>query len=122
MLGQLKLALGLASSDALITCGELSAATVAASTDWQQLAKAGRWQDMSVGLVGGPESQHLSGQGRVGSGFLGLRFSLPLPLRNKNEGELAEKAAAAEDSKRAANTIVLDETGVKNLRIETVKV
>ncbi|MBB5031170.1 efflux RND transporter periplasmic adaptor subunit [Prosthecobacter vanneervenii] len=29
---------------------------------------------------------------------------------------------AAEDSKRAANTIVLDETGVKNLRIETVEV
>lgn len=29
---------------------------------------------------------------------------------------------AAEDPKRAANTIVLDETGVKNLRIETVEV
>lgn len=29
---------------------------------------------------------------------------------------------AAEDAKRAANTIVLDETGVKNLRIETVEV
>lgn len=29
---------------------------------------------------------------------------------------------AAEDSKRAANTIVLDETGVKNLRIETVEI
>ena len=30
-------------------------------------------------------------------------------------------APAAEDSKRASNTIVLDETGVKNLRIETVE-
>ncbi|MFO1486374.1 MAG: efflux RND transporter periplasmic adaptor subunit [Verrucomicrobiaceae bacterium] len=29
---------------------------------------------------------------------------------------------AAEDAKRAANTVVLDETGVKNLRIETVEV
>ncbi len=29
---------------------------------------------------------------------------------------------AAEDTKRASNTIVLDETGVKNLRIETVEV
>ncbi|HRX55568.1 MAG TPA: efflux RND transporter periplasmic adaptor subunit [Verrucomicrobiales bacterium] len=30
--------------------------------------------------------------------------------------------AAAEDTKRAANTVVLDENGVKNLRIETVEV
>lgn len=30
--------------------------------------------------------------------------------------------AAAADAKRAANTVVLDETGVKNLRIETVEV
>jgi cobalt-zinc-cadmium efflux system membrane fusion protein len=30
--------------------------------------------------------------------------------------------SAAEDAKRAANTVVLDETGVKNLRIETVEV
>jgi multidrug efflux pump subunit AcrA (membrane-fusion protein) len=34
---------------------------------------------------------------------------------------LSGTAPAAEDSKRASNTIVLDETGVKNLRIETVE-
>jgi len=31
-------------------------------------------------------------------------------------------AAHAADSKRTANTVVLDDTGVKNLRIETVEV
>lgn len=35
---------------------------------------------------------------------------------------IAGLSPAAEDTKRAANTIVLDETGVKNLRIETVEV
>lgn len=35
---------------------------------------------------------------------------------------LASINAAAEDAKRAASTVVLDETGVKNLRIETVEV
>lgn len=35
---------------------------------------------------------------------------------------LAGMAHAEGDSKRAANTVVLDETGVKNLRIETVEV
>jgi membrane fusion protein, heavy metal efflux system len=37
-------------------------------------------------------------------------------------GFTAIAGLAAEDSKRAANTIVLDETGVRNLRIETVEV
>lgn len=35
---------------------------------------------------------------------------------------LASLSHAAEDAKRATNTVVLDETGVKNLRIETVEV
>jgi multidrug efflux pump subunit AcrA (membrane-fusion protein) len=35
---------------------------------------------------------------------------------------IASAAFSAEDAKRAANTVVLDETGVKNLRIETVEV
>src|SRR6478609_8327848 len=34
---------------------------------------------------------------------------------------LAGLAHAAADAKRASNTVVLDETGVKNLRIETVE-
>lgn len=34
----------------------------------------------------------------------------------------ASMSNAADDPKRAANTVVLDETGVKNLRIETVEV
>lgn len=35
---------------------------------------------------------------------------------------LTSSITAAEDAKRAANTVVLDDTGVKNLRIETVEV
>jgi membrane fusion protein, heavy metal efflux system len=35
---------------------------------------------------------------------------------------LSGLAYAAEDAKRSANTVVLDDTGVKNLRIETVEV
>ena len=51
---------------------------------------------MSAGIFAGPEYQKASGDHRQTNGVIGFRVSLPLPFWNKNEGEIAEKTAAAE--------------------------
>lgn len=114
-LGQLKPFLGLSPDETLHLLGQLSPPTLpavtagddrpdyllaqsklaAAQTD-QALAKAKKWQDVNVGLVGGSERQTFPGSVTERTGYVGLRFSLPLPFWNRNEGELAEKAASAE--------------------------
>jgi cobalt-zinc-cadmium efflux system outer membrane protein len=60
------------------------------------LARARRLQDVSAGIVGGPEYQGVRGSGGQSTGFIGFRVSVPLPLWNRNQGEIAEKAAGAE--------------------------
>ena len=46
--------------------------------------------------MGGPETQTIEGLGRQRTGFIGLRVSLPLPLWNRNQGQIAETSAAKE--------------------------
>lgn len=60
------------------------------------LAKANKWQDLSAGIFSGPESQNAPGNDRRTNGVIGVRLALPLPFWNKNEGQIAEKTAAAE--------------------------
>jgi len=75
---------------------QLAAAKLAASQTDVSLAKANQWQDISAGIFTGPEYQRASGTTRQATGVIGFRISLPLPFWNKNEGQLAEKAASAE--------------------------
>lgn len=115
LLGQLKPKLGLPPEAPLQLTGELPAPILPGTTSWQQradyrlaqtqaqaaqtaveLAKARRLQDVSAGLVGGPEQQWQRGTGGQSTGFIGFRVSLPLPFWNRNQGEIAEKTAAAE--------------------------
>lgn len=115
LLGQLKPKLGLAPEASLQLAGELPAPVLPGTTSWQQradyrlaqtqaqaaqtaveLAKARRLQDVSAGLVGGPERQWMQGSGGQSTGFIGFRVSLPLPFWNRNQGEIAEKTATAE--------------------------
>jgi len=70
---------------------QLAQTKIAAAQTDSELAKAKKWQDVSAGVFGGPENQN-----NQGTGFFGFRLSIPLPLWNKNEGEIAEKAATAE--------------------------
>ncbi len=68
---------------------------VAAQTE-AQLAQSRRWQDMSAGLFAAREQQDVTPAHRERTGFVGFRFTIPLPLWNRNQGEIAEKAASAE--------------------------
>ncbi len=115
LLGQLKPRLGLPPESPLQLSGELPSPVLPAPLPWQQradyrlaqtqaqaaqtaveLAKARRLQDVSAGIVGGPEQQWQRGTGGQSTGFIGFRISLPLPFWNRNQGEIAEKAATAE--------------------------
>ena len=116
VLGQLKPLLGLSAADSLSLTGALPApAKTSASSgverrpDYQlsklreesaqteiDLAKARKWEDMRAGLFLEGERMEDSPDGLTRTGFFGLRFSLPLPLWNKNEGEVQEKSAGAQ--------------------------
>ena len=75
------------------------------------LARAKKWEDVSAGLFLEGERMEDAPDGLSNSGFFGLRFSLPLPLWNKNEGEIAEKTAA---SQRAALETKALASGITN--------
>lgn len=70
-----------------------------------EIAKARRWQDPSIGIVGGPEQQTTADAGRQRTGFIGLRFSIPLPIWNRNQGELAEQNVQAERARLEAENL-----------------
>lgn len=108
--GQLKAVLGLKPGDVLTLQGELPPLKLPGVMAWQKradyqlaqtkviaaqteadLAKAKRWQDASAGFFAAKEKQDAEH-----TGFAGIRFSLPLPLWNRNQGEIAEKAASVE--------------------------
>lgn len=110
LLGALKPMLGVAPQEALVIRGDLPALVMPGVTPWQHradyqlaqtkitaaqtdvaLANAKRTQDVSAGLFTAQEKQ----QG-VNTGYVGFRFSIPLPFWNRNQGEIAEKNAAAE--------------------------
>jgi cobalt-zinc-cadmium efflux system outer membrane protein len=75
---------------------QLAEAKVIASQTDISLAKANKWQDVNAGIFAGPETQNAPGDDRRTNGVIGFRISLPLPFWNKNEGQIAEKTAAAE--------------------------
>lgn len=113
--GELRPLLGLEPQQALNLRGELPPLTLPAARDWRQradylgaqareaaarteteLARARRWQDPSAGLFGAFEQQDVAAARRERTGFIGFRVSIPLPLWNRNQGEIAAAAAAAE--------------------------
>lgn len=114
LLGELKPKLGIAADSELAVTGGLPASTLPASAGWEgrpdyqlartnegaalteiDLAKARKWQDISAGLVAQAERVEDAPDGFDRSGFIGFRVSIPLPFWNKNQGEIAEKNAAA---------------------------
>ncbi|MDB6072770.1 MAG: outer membrane protein cobalt-zinc-cadmium efflux system [Verrucomicrobiaceae bacterium] len=111
--GALKPLLGIDPDEPLQMAGELPGMNLPArSASWQQradyqsaqrkvestdteidLAKAKRYSDMSAGLFTAREWQKTDSR-REGTGYVGVRLSLPWPLWNRNEGEIAEKTAS----------------------------
>jgi cobalt-zinc-cadmium efflux system outer membrane protein len=115
LLGELRPLLALAPGDPLTLTGALpEIGSPALAGDWRQradfrlakkteeaasagvsLAKARKWEDASAGFFIEGERMEDAPEGLDRTGFAGLRFSLPLPFWNKNQGEIAEKTAGA---------------------------
>lgn len=114
VMGEAKRILGVPSDIMLTVTGSLPPLSVPVGEDWQQrpdfqasrlkeevaktdidLANSKKWEDASAGIFGAREHEG-DGRREDHSGFVGFRFSVPLPLRKRNEGEVAEKTASAE--------------------------
>lgn len=117
--GMLKAMLGVAPEESLTISGDLPGLTMPGLTSWEQrtdylmartkvsaaqtdaaLAHSKRMQDISAGVFSAQEKQ----QG-VNTGYAGFRISIPLPFWNRNEGEIAEKSAAAERQRLEAEAL-----------------
>ncbi len=60
-----------------------------------ELARKNKWEDASYGISGSFERSEDAPDGLVNDGFIGLKFSIPLPFWNKNEGKIREAEATA---------------------------
>ena len=115
LLGQLKPMLGVRETDSLAITGSLPAMTASmpkgnweSRPDYQlskvredatrseiDLAKSKKWEDMTAGVTFEHERAVDEPDGLDKTPFFGVRLSIPLPFWNKNEGQIAEKMAAA---------------------------
>jgi len=60
-----------------------------------ELARKNKWEDASYGISGSFERSEDAPDGLGNDGFIGLKFTLPLPFWNKNEGKIHEAEATA---------------------------
>jgi outer membrane protein, heavy metal efflux system len=72
------------------------------------LAKARKWEDVGAGITASGERMEDAPEGFSNDYFLGVKFSLPLPLWNRNEGQIAEAAAAAERASKEADAMAFN--------------
>lgn len=127
LLGELRPRLGLAARYPLTVTGALPATTMPAQASGQyrpdyqrarvnelaagteiELARAKKWDDVTVGgFVEGERSEDAP-DGFATKPFVGFRVSIPFPLWNKNEGEIAEKTAATQRAKRETAALASD--------------
>jgi len=129
VLGEAKRALGVPSHETLAVTGSLPPLSVPVGENWQQrpdfqgsllkeeaaktdidLARSKKWEDASAGIFGAREHQGVPGRGEDHTGYVGFRFSVPLPLRRRNEGEVAEKTASAERAARESDALASEIT------------
>lgn len=130
LLGLLKPMLGLKSEDTLKVSGDLPPLVIPPVTSWsirpdyqlaqtriiaadtdKDLAKSKRLQDVKAGLFASREMQDVPGTGREHTGYVGFRISLQLPFWNRNQGEIAEKTAAAERARLESAALAVQING-----------
>ena len=128
--GELKPMLGIKPQDTLTLAGDLPLLSLPESKDWQQradyqlaqtrikaaqtdaeLAKARRMSDVSAGFFASREQQDVTPRHTERTGFVGFHFSIPLPFWNRNQGEIAEKAATAERALLESEALAAQITG-----------
>lgn len=141
LLGQLKPMLGLRAEESLTITGKLPEMSIPGASSWiqrpdyqlaqtkitaartdQELARAKRFEDISAGVFAGREMQDVTSSQRERTGFIGFRISIPLPLWNRNQGEIAEKAAAAERARLESEALAVQingEAGTARREMET---
>jgi cobalt-zinc-cadmium efflux system outer membrane protein len=140
LLGQLKPMLGLMPEDTLTLVGDLpdllvpnSAPAWMTRADYQlaqtkisafqterQLAEARRLQDLKAGLFASLEMQDVTLSNRQNTGYYGFVVSIPLPFWNRNQGEIAEKAASvarAEAESKALERQIVSEAETARLEM-----
>ncbi|MBB5036218.1 TolC family protein [Prosthecobacter dejongeii] len=127
--GSLKPMLGIRPTEALKLTGDLPALVMPGRVPWQQradyqlaqakteaaqteaaLAHARRYQDVSAGFFAAREQQDVSSRNTERTGFVGFRFSIPLPLWNRNQGEIAEKKASIERARLETEALATEIT------------
>jgi cobalt-zinc-cadmium efflux system outer membrane protein len=69
------------------------------------LAKVNQWADAEVGLGGEFSQNDDAGYGLEKETLLGLKFSLPLPFWNNNEGKIQEAQAATARAEKEAEAL-----------------
>jgi cobalt-zinc-cadmium efflux system outer membrane protein len=93
---------------------DLQAAKLAALAASQGIAleQARRYEDVEGGLFAGVERAEDAPDGYDNEAIIGLRFKIPLPLWNKNEGAIQE--AQAKQQRREMEAVALG----RNIRLE----
>ncbi len=91
----------------ITTRGDVRAALATAESARQSvgLAMANKWEDVGVGLMARHERSEDAPDGLSRDTMLGLKFSLPLPLWNKNEGQVREAIAAAKRTEKEIEAV-----------------
>lgn len=69
------------------------------------VARANKWADAGVGLGAELERAEDAPDGLQTDGMIGLKFSFPLPLWNKNEGKILEAASSSLRAQKEAEAI-----------------
>ncbi|HEX2747022.1 MAG TPA: TolC family protein, partial [Verrucomicrobiales bacterium] len=127
ILGTLRPLMGLKATESITISGELAApssqgrgAAPESRADYQaaktkeeaartaiDLARAGKWEDAGFGLTAELNRSEDAPEGLRTDGFIGLKFSVPFPFWNKNEGKVHEAAAAAAKARTEKEALAL---------------
>lgn len=81
-------------------------ARIEAARQGISLAKANKWADASIGVGAELDRAEDAPDGLQNEGIVGIRFSLPLPFWNKNEGKVKEAQASAARAEKEAEALV----------------
>ena len=126
LLGTLRPLLGVANRDTLAITGVLgepsdvkgNSATISARGDYRaaqanaeaarqgvELAKANKWEDITVGVSASHDRSEDAPDGLSRDTMFGVKVNIPLPLWNKNEGQIREATAAAKRTEKEVEAV-----------------
>ena len=92
---------------ALSTRGDYRAARANAEAARQgvALAKANKWEDITVGISASHDRSEDAPEGLKRDTMIGFKVNIPLPLYNKNEGKIREALATAKRTEKEIEAV-----------------